>query len=240
MGCERNPARIQSADCADHKATRHATRHAIVLASHVCSAFLFERYQGKINPWGARASHVPALIGTSPTDSMGGGRVPRPPPGLSLSGGGRAPRSPSPSLMLTPILVWGHPPCGHCHAGARQWSSVMVSLRSSLSLVEIMYSNSLGGIQSHETGPKRRPQRPPFGNPPTHHNTHTYEPHTMCTINTLRVARPAGGRVGCECNPARIQSADCADHKAKRHATRHAIVLASHVCSAFLFERYQG
>ena len=38
--------------------------------------------------------------------------------------GGRAPRSPPPSLMLTPILVWGHPPCGHCHAGARQWSSV--------------------------------------------------------------------------------------------------------------------
>jgi len=26
--------------------------------------------------------------------------------------------------MLTPILVWGHPLCGHCHAGARQWSSV--------------------------------------------------------------------------------------------------------------------
>ena len=64
--------------------------------------------------------------------------------------GGRAPRSPPPSLMLTPILVWGHPPCGHCHAGARQWSSVMVSLRSSLSLVEIMYSNSLGGRKAAE------------------------------------------------------------------------------------------
>ena len=42
----------------------------------------------------------------------------------SLFSGGRAPRSPRPSLMLTSILVWGHPPCGHCHAGARQWSSV--------------------------------------------------------------------------------------------------------------------
>ena len=102
--------------------------------------------------------------------------------------------------------------------------------------------NCIGGIQGlNGLGPwrlslnGRRPETPPHIM-----NTHTYEPHTLCTITTLRVARPAGGRVGCECNPARIQSADCADHKAKRHATRHAIVLASHVCSAFLFERYQG
>ena len=58
-----------------------------------------------------------------------------PPRNSSLSLGGRAPRSP-PSLMLTPLLVWVHPLCGHCHAGARQRSSVMVSLRSSLSLLK--------------------------------------------------------------------------------------------------------
>ena len=99
--------------------------------------------------------------------------------------------------------------------------------------------NCIGGIQGlNGLGPwqlslnGRRPETPPHIM-----NTHTYEPHTLCTINTLRVARPAGGRVGCECNPTRIQSADCAD---QRHATRHATVLASRVCSTFLFERYQG
>ena len=81
--------------------------------------------------------------------------------------------------------------------------------------------NCIGGIQGlNGLGPwqlslnGRRPETPPHIM-----NTHTYEPHTLCTINTLRVARPAGGRVGCECNPTRIQSADCADHKAK--GTRH-------------------
>ena len=68
----------------------------------------------------------------------------------------------------------------------------MVSLRSSLSLVEIMYSNSLGGIQSHETGPKRRPQRPPFGNPPTHHNT-PYGTYTQIHTRVARLSGRAGG-----------------------------------------------
>ena len=86
--------------------------------------------------------------------------------------------------------------------------------------------NCIGGIQGlNGLGPwqlslnGRRPETPPHIM-----NTHTYEPHTLCTINTLRVARPAGGRVGCECNPARIQSA-AALTKGKRHARRN--VLAS-------------
>ena len=85
--------------------------------------------------------------------------------------------------------------------------------------------NCIGGIQGlNGLGPwrlslnGRRPETPPHIM-----NTHTYEPHTLCTINTLRVARPAGGRVGCECNPARIQSADCADHQSEgaRDTTRN-------------------
>ena len=89
----------------------------------------------------------------------------------------------------------------------------MVSLRSSLSLVEIMYSNSLGGIQSHETGPKRRPQRPPFGNPPTHHNTRTAR--TNKYIPGLHDS--AGGRVGCERNPAPTNTAPL---RRRRQSTR--------------------
>ena len=46
--------------------------------------------------------------------------------GIVLSLWGVALRAHPPSLMLTPLLVWVHPLCGHCHAGARQRSSVML------------------------------------------------------------------------------------------------------------------
>ena len=93
-----------------------------------------------------------------------------PPRNSSLSLGGRAPRSP-PLSDVDPAPRLGPPslrPLSRRSAPEVLRDGVPALITQS---VEIMYSNSLGGIQSHETGPKRRPQRPPFGNPPTHHNT---------------------------------------------------------------------
>ena len=102
-------------------------------------------------PMGADPAYSPRVAGfePNPVPTLSVVAVDR----LSLSRGGARPALTPRLFLATPLLVWGHPLCGHSHAGARQWSSVMMSLLSSPGLMETIYSNSLGGIQSHMTGP---------------------------------------------------------------------------------------
>ena len=53
-----------------------------------------------------------------------------------LSFWGRTLRARPPHMVAPLILVWRHTPCGHSHAGARQWSYVIEPLCSSLGLLK--------------------------------------------------------------------------------------------------------